>query len=152
MNDCCDTKDTAAGEKSRHHANAHPCPANGKRYASVQRKTVLHHVQQPWQNTVTEQAYYFCTDPDCNVVYYGQDDSVFYTDELRTTIWQKSGDKRDAICYCFGVTKALAMLDKNIKDFVMQQTRDSLCSCETSNPSGHCCLKDLPEGQSENTE
>ena len=157
MNDCCNTKDLAvgelaAGENSGHHAGPHRCPANGKRYASVQRKTLLHHVQQPWKNTVTEQAYYFCTDPDCDVVYYGQDDTVFHADELRTTIWQKSGDKRDTICYCFGVTRTLAMRDRNIKDFVMQQTRDSLCSCETSNPSGRCCLKDLPEAQSESTE
>jgi hypothetical protein len=110
----------------------------------VKRKTLLHHILHPWQKTITEQQYYFCTDPDCDVVYYGDDDSVIRTDELRTTVWQKSKDKRDAICYCFGITKALARME-NIKKFVIRQTKDSLCSCETSNPSGRCCLKDFPE-------
>jgi len=145
MNDCCNTDAITAEETPGHHATSHRCPANGKRYASVQSKTLLHHILHPWKHTLTKQKYYFCTDPDCDVVYYGEDDSVFRANELRTTIWQKSKNKRDAICYCFGVTKALALLDKNIKKFVIQQTRDSLCSCETSNPSGRCCLKDFPE-------
>jgi len=137
--------ETPAEETSGFHTKSHRCPANGKRYASVHIKTLLHHIMHPWDYKLKEQQYYFCTDPDCDVVYYGQDDSVFRTDQLRTTIWQKSKDKRDAICYCFGVTKALARLDKEIKNFVTRQTKNSLCSCETSNPSGRCCLKDFPD-------
>ena len=83
--------------------------------------------------------------PKLDVVYFGQDDTVIHTDELRTAIGQKSQDKDAAICYCFGVTKALVSLDKNIKHFITQQTKESLCSCETRNPSGRCCLKDFPE-------
>lgn len=144
MNDCCNMKEIAGEGTHDSRKERHACPVNGKRYASVHRKTLLHHILHPWEYTIAEQGYYFCTDPDCDVVYYGEDDSVIRTDELKTTIWQKSKDKRDAICYCFGVTKALAMLDKNIKSFVTQQTKESLCSCETSNPSGRCCLKDFP--------
>ena len=144
MNDCCNMKEIAGEGTHDSRTEKHACPVNGKRYASVHRKTLLHHILHPWEYTIVEQEYYFCTDPDCDVVYYGEDDSVIRSDELRMTIWQKSKDKRDAICYCFGVTKALAMLDKNIKNFVTQQTKDSLCSCETSNPSGRCCLKDFP--------
>lgn len=144
MNDCCNTNEMHEDELPEHHAKSHRCPVNGKKYASVHRKTLLHHILHPWDKTITEQEYYFCTDPDCDVVYYGQDNSVIRTDELRTTIWQKSKGKRDSICYCFGVTKALALLDKNIKKFVIRQTKESLCSCETSNPSGRCCLKDFP--------
>jgi hypothetical protein len=144
MNDCCNVDETATEETTGFRAKSHRCPVNGKLYARVHRKTLLHHILHPWDYTLTEQQYYFCTDPDCDVVYYGQDDSVIRTDELRTTIWQKSKDKRDAICYCFGVTKALAKLE-NIKKFVSRQTKNSMCSCETSNPSGRCCLKDFPD-------
>jgi hypothetical protein len=28
---------------------------------------------------------------------------------------------------------------------VMAQTKAGLCSCDTSNPSGRCCLKDFPK-------
>lgn len=145
MNDCCNIDETMAEKSPAVREKSHRCPANGKRYAGVHRKTLLHHILHPWDYTLIDQQYYFCTDPDCEVVYYGQDDSVIRTDQLRTTIWQKSKDKRDAICYCFGVSKALAQLDKNIKKFVTTQTKNSMCSCETSNPSGRCCLKDFPD-------
>lgn len=139
MNQCCDDKLSANKEKSR------LCPVNGHPYASVKRKTLLHHVKQPWKNSITEQTYYFCTDIDCDVVYFGQDDTTLKTDDLRTTVWQKSYSEQANICYCFGVTKKLASSDKNIKTFVIQQTKNALCSCETSNPSGRCCLKDFPK-------
>jgi hypothetical protein len=70
---------------------------------------------------------------------------VIHTDKLRTAIGQKSHDKNAAICYCFGITKALARLDETIKSFVIKQTKQSNCSCKTSNPSGHCRLKDFPK-------
>ena len=145
MNDCCTNKDNTENKYSEHDSASHCCPSNGKAYKSVKRKTLLHHILKPWLKKITQQRYYFCTDPACDVVYFGEDNSAFHIDKLRTTIWQKSSDKNAAICYCFGVTKALAKLDKNIKDFVTKQTKESNCSCETSNPSGRCCLKDFPK-------
>ncbi len=123
----------------------HRCPANGKSYASVDRKTVLHHVDQPWLNNITEPHYYFCSDPLCDVVYFAEDNSTITKDEVRTAIWQKSESDDAELCYCFGVSKSLALTDKSIKAFVIEQTKHSLCSCETSNPSGRCCLKDFPK-------
>lgn len=140
MNDCCSREDV-----SRQQSRTHCCPVNGKSYNRVKRKTLIHHLTQPWLNDVTEQNYYFCTDPSCDVVYFGEDDTTVKTSQLRTTVWQKTKDNNAAICYCFGVTKALALLDKSIKPFITEQTKKSLCSCETSNPSGRCCLKDFPE-------
>lgn len=145
MNKCCSEKEIPVTKTAEHYPQSHSCPANGKTYGGVKRKTLLHHITQPWLNSLPEQGYYFCSDPDCDVVYFGEDDTVVHTDELRTTVGQKSHDKDAAICYCFGVTKALARLDKTIKNFVRQQTKESNCSCETSNPSGRCCLKDFPE-------
>lgn len=139
MDQCCDDKPSTDKERSR------PCPANGHPYSRVKRKTLLHHVKHPWKNNITGQAYYFCTDVDCDVVYFGQDDTTFKTDDLRTTVWQKSDSEQANICYCFGVTKKIASSDTNFKTFVIEQTRNSLCSCETSNPSGRCCLKDFPK-------
>ncbi len=145
MNDCCTNKDNAGNKPSRQSATSHCCPSNGQPYKSVKRKTLLHHVLEPWINKISKQNYYFCTDPCCDVVYFGEDNSVVHTDKLRTTVWQKSSDKNSAICYCFGISKALAQLDKSIKKFVTQQTKEANCSCETSNPSGRCCLKDFPK-------
>ena len=140
MNNCC-----TQNEASKRYPTSHDCPVNGVTYDSVKRKTLLHHVSQPWGNALAQQAYYFCTDPLCDVVYFGHDNSVIHTDQLRTGIWQKTRSVDATICYCFGVTKYQAMRDKNIKAFVTEQTKKSLCSCETSNPSGRCCLKDFPK-------
>lgn len=140
MNNCCTQNDA-----SKRYPKSHDCPVNGNIYSSVERKTLLHHVSQPWSDALTEQAYYFCTDPLCDVVYFGHDNTIIHTDELRTSVWQKTRSVDATICYCFGVTKYQALRDENIKAFVTEQTKKSLCSCETSNPSGRCCLKDFPK-------
>lgn len=139
MSNCCSSQKISE-EKTR----THYCPANGKPYASVKLKTVLHHVRQPWCKLDSDRQYYFCTDPACDVVYFDDNNSVLNTSDVRTTPWQKSKDKNAAICYCFGVSQTHAEMDNSIKAFVIEQTKKSLCSCETSNPSGRCCLKDFP--------
>jgi hypothetical protein len=48
------------------------------------------------------------------------------------------------LCHCFGVRKIDAQLDSSIRDFVAAKTKAGMCSCETSNPSGQCCLADFP--------
>jgi hypothetical protein len=97
-----------------------------------------------------EQQYYFCDSPLCDVVYFGEDGSVYTIDDLRGAIGQKQTPQNAAhnekvICYCFDVTLADAENDPAAKAFVIQQTKDGGCSCETSNPSGRCCLKDFPK-------
>lgn len=146
MNDCC-ADHVISNRSSANYPKSHTCPANGKSYSSVKHKTILHHIIHPWNKSLTEQGYYFCSDPACEVVYFGQDNTMINNDSLRTTVWQKSIDENSTICYCFGITKKLALTDKNIKSFVIEHTKNSFCSCETSNPSGHCCLKDFPKEQ-----
>jgi len=48
------------------------------------------------------------------------------------------------VCYCFGVSRSDFRNDPATKDYVIAQTKAGLCSCDTSNPSGRCCLKDFP--------
>ena len=138
MTDCCQSHNTGANPPARYR-----CPANGKLYHSVALRTVLHHVAEPWHKQLRPQAYYFCSDADCDVVYFGEDDSVIAKSELRTRVGAKEKSPERMICYCFGVSEADAAKDDNAYKFVKQQTRQSQCSCETSNPSGHCCLKDF---------
>ena len=120
------------------------CPVNGKEYGSVGRKTILHHLAEPWKKELAAQRYYFCSDENCDVVYFGQDNSVISKPDLRTNpgIKEKTPDR--LVCYCFGVSYAMAEKDGSIVDFVKERTKESLCSCETSNPSGRCCLGYFP--------
>lgn len=138
MSNCC--SQTASKNKS---PRIHTCPINHHDYVNVPLKTILHHIKDSWNTNLKEQGYYFCNDPDCDVVYFGEDGSIIKKTELRTKVFSKK--KNDAlICHCFGVSMFDATRNPEIKKFVNQQTKIGNCSCETSNPSGRCCLKDFP--------
>lgn len=140
MSECCSSQNP-----SKQYPKRHQCPVNGQNYGAVGTKTLLHHIRNPWSANLKEQGYYFCTDPKCQVVYFGQDNSVITKSELRTRVGQKETRQDRPVCYCFGVSRQDAEMDTSIKDYVVQTTKDALCSCETSNPSGKCCLKDFPQ-------
>ena len=143
VSSCCSGGSCSVGvEKER------PCPENGKMGRAVASKTILHHLRTPWRREVPEQAYWFCDDPDCDVVYFGADGTLFRRGDLRTEVGCKlRGDDR-LICYCFDV-RATDIIEpeglKACRDYVIHKTRDSACDCEIRNPSGRCCLADFPK-------
>ncbi|MBW8458620.1 MAG: hypothetical protein K0M58_09280 [Thiobacillus sp.] len=139
MADCCSFFDRKAA-----HPSKHLCPVNGIEYTEVSARTIAHHIKHSWQWHGAAQRHFFCDDPACEVVYFGDDDSVILKSQLRTTVGVKEVSGDSLLCYCFGVTKADALSDSGIKDFVITQTKLGLCSCDTSNPSGRCCLKGFP--------
>lgn len=138
MSDCCSTN-TPSNANDRKHT----CPGDGKEYHRVDYTTVIHHLATPWQDTPKEQNYYFCDSPDCDVVYFGQDDSTINKDRIRTTVGVKERSEDAMICYCFDVTRRQAQEDPRAKAFIIEQTKNGSCSCATNNPSGKCCLKDF---------
>jgi hypothetical protein len=127
------------------------CPQNGERYSSVTRKTLLQHVRSPRNQHLAEQAWYFCSDADCDVVYFSEQGLLVTRGEVRQEVGQKSQGQQRTLCYCFDVT------EKRVNDeiwehsyspsyeFIVAQTRASNCACEAQNPSGRCCLKDFPK-------
>jgi len=137
MTNCCSSSDN-----SQMHPKKHTCPVNSKSYKSVSSATILHHINEPWNWHNKQQGYYFCGDPDCEVVYFGEDDSIISKSSLRTKVGIKENDASSLICYCFGVSKT-ASSSSQIKEFVIKNTKDKTCSCSTRNPSGRCCLKDF---------
>jgi len=122
------------------------CPMNGQSYPRVEHKTLLHHLLKPWQKNIPKQAWYFCDSPECEVIYFGQDETVYTQDDVRTPVGQKSSQPERTLCYCFDVQQqdCDAQLDK-AKGFVIEQTREGSCDCAIRNPSGRCCLKDFPK-------
>jgi hypothetical protein len=143
MTDCCsiNTGDTIPPRTA-------VCPRNGRAYYGVARRTVLHHVQQPWTRTLAQQGYYFCDDPDCDVVYFGEDKSLLMRDDLRGKVGQKSQDRDKTLCYCFDIDAADVQTEDGYayaRAFVIEQTRNATCDCVVRNPSGRCCLKDFPD-------
>jgi len=135
---------TEESSSDDHIPGRYRCPRNGRDYSQVATTTLLHHLKQPWQWNLGDRHYYFCTDPDCDVVYFANDDSVIEQSDLRTCVGLKDPSGDALICYCFGVNR-LAAADPAIKAFVQQQTRQGSCACRTRNPAGRCCLKDFPK-------
>ena len=140
MDSCCSSADC-----SRNPAGKNRCPANGQEYMEVSVRTISHHIKESWAWVPTARHYYFCDDPACNVAYFGDDDSVILKSQLRIHAGEKGQTGDDLLCYCFGISKADFKSNPALKDFVVAQTRAGACSCETSNPSGRCCLKDFPK-------
>ena len=85
MSDCC--------SKNKRHI----CPKNNKEYREVPYKTILHHVKAPWSLALKDQAYYFCSDPDCEVVYFGEHNSSIHKDQLRTRLGIKERSDDTAV-------------------------------------------------------
>lgn len=121
------------------------CPVNGLEYAEVAVRTIIHHIKNSWTWVPSAKHYYFCDAPDCDVAYFGDDNSVVLKSQLRTRIGVKEQAEHDLLCYCFGVRRGDFERDPTIREFVIAQTKVGACSCETSNPSGRCCLKDFPK-------
>jgi len=150
MSECCSAEpdsNASCSTKSEHkpkHNKLH-CPVCGQVSLTVPVKTILHHIKQPWLHRLTDQTYYYCSTPDCEVVYFAQDRMMIHKSEIRRLIGIKEQNKDALICFCFGVSRTQAASDISIKEFVIQQTKRAMCSCDTANPSGRCCLKDFKD-------
>jgi hypothetical protein len=120
------------------------CPSNGINYGEVSRKTIGQHIKHPWDLDAKERRYFFCDDPDCDIVYFSEDGLTVKQQEIRTPIGVKDKSDEATLCYCFGVTRAEVFNDPSIMNFIITQTKEHLCSCDTRNPSGICCLKNFP--------
>ena len=140
MNTCCSTRHNDYPDK-------HVCPVNGRVYEAVNHRTVLHHAKAPWARQVPAQGYYFCTDPDCEVVYFGEDDCLLTRNDLRAAVGQKSRAPDRPVCYCFDIRANDALAENAViaRQFVIDHTRDGSCACAIRNPSGRCCLKEFPD-------
>lgn len=121
------------------------CPVNGKEYTAVSTKTIKHHLLRPWRRPLKDQGYYFCSDPDCDVVYFGEDGEVIDQSCLRTIVGLKKPSEESLLCYCFGITMGEAQANPAAKAFVIEETKKKACACEIRNPSGKCCLGDFPK-------
>lgn len=102
-------------------------------------------IKQPWHWQAKEQAYFFCDDLGCDVVYFGEDNSVIKQSALRSRVGIKKEKVDSMICYCFDVRNEDYQNNKSIKDYVTEQTKNKTCDCEIRSPSGKCCLKNFPK-------
>src|SRR5258707_724631 len=94
-------------------------------------------------------ARWFCAEPNCPIVYYGDKGACFTVDDLREPVAAKiKGDARP-ICYCFGFSEGDARKEiertgqSTIPATVSGLIKAGVCACEVRNPAGVCCLGEV---------
>ena len=150
MGDCCTPPKDVSTLTTGKHPSKMVCTACGEMARSVEWSTLLHQLKHPLPMNFLEGFFYFCTQVECDVVYFGIDDTIYQQNHLRQEVGQKSKDPSRLLCYCFGISEADVRkeLDETGKsparDFVTEQIKMKRCACDIRNPSGKCCLKDFP--------
>ncbi len=88
-------------------------------------------------NKISDNQYYFCAEPDCEIVYFDDKDRI-YKKDLKISV-------DDKVCFCFDISKD--EIGKIGKEKVLEKIRDNMkekgCNCETNNPSGRCCTTQI---------
>jgi len=132
MSSCC---------KSTTQTGRTVCPACGQHCLPVSRQTMLHQIQAPQNQQIHAADYAFCANRRCSTGYVSANE-VIPKSELRAF----QPGQPAMLCHCFDISEAsyrTALSDGTaaaIKAFVIQQTKEKLCACESRNPSGRCCL------------
>lgn len=95
----------------------------------------------------------FCDSPDCDVVYFSEEgDTIFTKSQLKVPVGVKETSGERPLCYCFGHSVASIKNELRTKghtdalDDIRANMKDPGCHCETSNPSGSCCLGSVTKG------
>lgn len=140
MSDCC-----ASTCESKPKVRKCECPVCHQVALDVSIRTMMQHMKEVWRYNFSDKTYFYCRTKGCDVVYFTEVGERLNKVDIRTHIGIKEQEDSALICYCFGVSKAVAAMKREVKDFVIKQTKESTCACETSNPSGRCCLKDFPK-------
>lgn len=125
------------------------CGECGVEGRPVERQTVVHHVKHEQLDHVNDEAYRFCPNPNCGIVYYGDGGTSFTVRDLRELVTVKTTGDARPICYCFGFTEGDAREEIEItgRSMIPEQIgrliKAGMCACEIRNPSGTCCLGEV---------
>jgi len=116
----------------------------------VSRKTILLMLKSELLDRVGEDAYRFCADPNCRVVYCTEGaGACFTTDDLRVRVGLKENDDPIPLCYCFGfdehhAREEIARTGRcSLAQRISALIKQGMCACPERNPSGTCCLGEV---------
>ena len=95
----------------------------------------------------------FCDSPDCDVVYFGEQNGVTFTkDQLKVSVGVKEKAGERPLCYCFRHSVATITEELRTKgrsdalEDIRRKMKYPGCLCEVKNPSGSCCLGSVAKG------
>ena len=123
------------------------CPTNQKVGKRVNTQTVKAMLALPLTE-IRSVPYWFCPDPACPTVYYGEDGlQTFSEKDLRERVYQKNPqDENVFVCYCFQHTPKSIRAEINtagkslVSEYITAGIQAEQCACDVRNPQGSCCL------------
>jgi len=113
---------------------------------------MLHQVRFPYNQSIQEDDYGFCSNKDCTTGYFSSAITI-----PKSQLQAFQSNQIAMLCHCFDIAKSAyraALADgtaEAMKAFVVQQTKNGLCACESRNPSGRCCLANFKKMEQEHT-
>lgn len=103
--------------------------------------------------TTRDTGWRFCDSLGCDVVYFSeQGDTTFAKSQLKLAVGVKETLGERPLCYCFHHSVGSIKKELQIKghsdalDDIRAKMKGPGCHCETSNPSGSCCLGSVTKG------
>jgi len=99
----------------------------------------------------TVEPYFFCSSSDCSVVYFNSIGTIYNTDDLKVSVFQKEKGEEVPACYCFGWTrkKISGEIHNSDKSSAIESIKKNIqagrCACEINNPQGSCCLGNVSQ-------
>ena len=127
------------------------CPESGTLSKKVPNETLENLVVQDKRDLIeADIQYYYCSDADCPVVYFSNDEApVFEKIDLRVKVYSKDMGEDVNACYCFDWTRKRItdQIDttgiSTAFDEITAEVKAGRCECELKNPKGDCCLGDI---------
>jgi hypothetical protein len=122
------------------------CTATSAPGRRVSETTLTHLLREEVLPRAAGREWYFCPDPDCDVVYFTADGETLSREVLKVRVGLKESGPPRPICYCFGYDfedvqrEAAGSEESAIAAEITEKCRHGLDRCEETNPQGACCL------------
>jgi len=123
------------------------CPVTGVK-GKVVKMVTLKALLQPRALAKIEpdSTYRFCPDPSCDVVYFSEA-QLYYTSDIKVSVFQKDESSDVPVCYCFGHSRADVLFSvangSDLEASIVGHIKARRCGCEVNNPQGSCCLSNV---------
>jgi hypothetical protein len=126
------------------------CPISKTSSRKVQRRTLEHLLKSEKVGEIQNVQYYYCTAPDCKVVYFSNENVPYFTvEDVRVKVLTKDNGDDVNVCYCFDWTRGRIQdeINKTGKSTapleIAKEVKAGNCACDIKNPKGECCLGDV---------
>lgn len=125
------------------------CNTKGK---AVEIDTVLNLCNDYVKNTIIDDKYYICINPECEVAYYSVTGREIEQDCLNTSINFKNKKNKNIVCYCrdIDLDDVYLAVNKTNDYSILKITHlllkdDVALNCLQHNPTGKDCTKEFIE-------